>query len=160
MELVGGNMPFCENCYAEIRIGERACPQCGNQQPLWWEECGLKGIFKETPSRTSIRPQATSFEPVNEPTPTSTLQPEILDSEENDNYPNFDLENLKVQVDRLLERALERFEAGRAWLGSKDRIKARREFQKAFNYYGEVLKLDPRNEQAREFRAKCLQKIC
>ena len=153
-------MAFCENCYAEIRIGERTCPQCGNQQRLWWEECGLKGIFKETPSRTSIRPEASSFEPINDPNPNTTLESENMDSEDQEDFSSFDLEQMQPHVDRLLERAQERYEAGRAWLGSKDRIKARREFQKAFNYFGEVLKLDPSNEQAREFRAKCLQKIC
>jgi hypothetical protein len=156
-------MPFCENCYAEIKIGERTCPQCRTQQKLWWEECGFKGIFEETPSRTTITPKAESFTLLNKPEPKQavpvsdelTVVPDDI-NDFSDQIP----EDPDLQVNRLMARALERYEAGRAWLGSKDRKKARREFQKAFNCYGEVLKIDPNNMEAREFRARCLQKIC
>lgn len=161
-------MPFCESCYAEVRIGEASCPQCGATQPLWWKECGLKGVYQDKASAHSAIPQASGY-PTSMPPPTPKQVDETdeemtgadqLDSEPMENYEPFDIEDLPQQVRHLLERANERFEAGRAWLGTKDRAKARKEFERAFNYYGEILRLDPSNAQAREYRAKCLQKIC
>lgn len=161
-------MPFCESCYAEVRIGEQSCPQCRATQPLWWKECGLKGIYQEASSRNAAIPQASGY-PTSLPPPPPKRVDDIdedifnaapAESDDMETYEPFDENDLRLQVSRLMERANERFEAGRAWLGSKERAKARKEFERAFNYYGEILKIDPTNPQAREFRAKCLQKIC
>ena len=159
-------MTYCSRCYAKIKIGEPTCPQCGEEQSLWWKECGLKGLYKEMPIQTSVTPAVTD----------SLVPNPTVDSEQNSNkeegaesHPepgtdeyktDLDEEDLKFELARLMERANARFEAGRAWLGSKDRAKARREFERAFKYYGEILKVNPTHQQAREYRAKCLQKIC
>jgi RNA polymerase subunit RPABC4/transcription elongation factor Spt4 len=64
-----------------------------------------------------------------------------------------------VEIERLVRRAEECFNSGKAWLGSKDRSRARKEFQRAFKYYETILKIDPDNEIAKENRAKCLLKM-
>ena len=161
-------MPFCESCYAEVRIGEASCPQCGASQPLWWKECGLRGVYQDRAALNSAIPQASGYPSSVPPPPPKQVdeQPEEITGEDQiesdpiENFETLDIEDLQLQVSRLMERANERFEAGRAWLGSKNRAKARKEFERAFNYFGEILKLDPSNAIAREYRAKCLQKIC
>jgi tetratricopeptide (TPR) repeat protein len=67
--------------------------------------------------------------------------------------------DVNEEIDRLMKRAEERFKSGKAWLGAKNRPRARREFQRAFKYYENILKLDPDFGPAKEARAKCLLKM-
>lgn len=63
------------------------------------------------------------------------------------------------EINRLIKRGEECYNSGRLWLSAKERSRARKEFQRAFNYYETVLKLDPKHEIAKEARAKCLGKM-
>jgi hypothetical protein len=67
--------------------------------------------------------------------------------------------DVEEEIDRLMKRGEECFKSGKAWLGAKDRSRARKEFQRAFKYYEIILKLDPDYEPAREARSKCLFKM-
>ena len=73
--------------------------------------------------------------------------------------PTMSADETEKEIERLLKRGDECFSSGRAWLGAKDRSRARKEFQRAYNYYNTVLKLDPDNQPARDARAKCLFKM-
>ena len=82
----------------------------------------------------------------------------ILQMVDEGGYTEPSQEDLK-EVERLIIRAEECFRSGKAWLGAKDRSRARKDFQRAFKYYETILKLDPENEIAKENRAKCLLKM-
>jgi hypothetical protein len=79
-------------------------------------------------------------------------------NENSNGTPAFD-GDVNEEIDRLMKRGAERFKSGKAWLGAKNRPRARREFQRAFKYYENILKMDPEYGPAKEARAKCLLKM-
>lgn len=124
-------MAKCIKCSSLLGEGVEVCPICGAGQP---------------PN------EGTNIEYSND---TLTNSPSILtqiDSEESQ-------ENQKEELERLIQRGDECFNSGKAWLGAKDRSRARKEFQRAFSYYETVLKMDPGNNKVREARSKCLCKM-
>ena len=70
-----------------------------------------------------------------------------------------DSQDKEYEIERLAQRGDDCFKSGKAWLGAKDRTRARKNFQRAFKYYETILKLDPSNEKARDARSKCLFKM-
>ncbi|MFW9882416.1 MAG: hypothetical protein ACFFG0_55850 [Candidatus Thorarchaeota archaeon] len=71
----------------------------------------------------------------------------------------YDNSNNAMELERLIKRGDECFTSGKKWLGVKDRTRARKEFQRAFNYYDTALKIQPDNDKVRELRSKCLFKM-
>ncbi len=87
-----------------------------------------------------------------------TSSPSILISDSSQfEYENE--ESKQLELERLVKRGDECFTSGKKWLGAKDRTRARKEFQRAFNYYDTALKMDPTNSKIREMRSKCLFKM-
>jgi tetratricopeptide (TPR) repeat protein len=124
-------MGKCVKCSSILGEGVEICPICGADQST--------GDFVEIPN---VDNKLTSGP--------SILSQELIESEEQDR---------KLEVDRLIKRGDECFNSGKAWLGAKDRSRARKDFQRAFNYYETALKILPDNERVREMRAKCLFKM-
>jgi tetratricopeptide (TPR) repeat protein len=82
---------------------------------------------------------------------------------------NMDLDNIpeaekgdvqkNLEIQRLLKRGIECFNKGKAWVATNDRARAKKDFQRAVKYFERVLKLDPSNREARDFRTKSVQKM-
>jgi len=126
-------MGYCIECRAIIGADVEKCPICGTNQPTV-EYVNLDGVPTRQTNTASSTHTGTGCAGTN-------------------------IQNQQDEVWRLLGRGDECFESGKAWLGMKDRVRARKEFQRAFNYYETVLKLDPNNEKARNARAGCISKM-
>ena len=124
-------MGKCVKCSSILGEDVEICPICGADQST--------GDYVEIPN---VDNKFTSGP--------SILSQELIELEEKDK---------KLEVDRLIKRGDECFNSGKAWLGAKDRSRARKDFQRAFNYYETALKILPDNERVREMRAKCLFKM-
>ena len=124
-------MAKCIKCSSLLGEGVEVCPICGAGQPTN-EEANIEYSEDTLTNSPSILTQ--------------------IDSEESQ-------ENQKEEIERLIQRGDECFNSGKAWLGAKDRSRARKEFQRAFSYYETVLKMDPNNDKIREARSKCLFKM-
>ena len=122
-------MTFCVYCFKKIDSLRMKCPHCG-APPVYKSDFNSFG-------QSSIK------------------QAEI------DGIPESDKENYLagLEIKRLFSRGLECYETGRAYLTSKNLSTARRDFQRALKYFEAILKIDPANKEAREFRSKCLQKM-
>jgi len=129
------NMAKCKICGASLADEVVVCPICDSNQPENYYE-GLDNIDKKLSSSPSL----------------------FFKKEQEDNIFG-NAEGMEFEVERLLKRGEDCFKSGKAWLGAKDRTRARKEFQRAFKYYETVLKIDPDNEVAREARTKCLFKM-
>ena len=125
------NMGKCVKCSSILGEDVEICPICGADQST--------GDFVEIPNVDNKLTSAPSI-----------LSQELIESEEQEK---------KLEVERLVKRGDECFKSGKAWLGAKDRPRARKDFQRAFNYYETALKILPENEKVREMRAKCLFKM-
>lgn len=66
---------------------------------------------------------------------------------------------INAEIQRLMKRGIECYNTGKAWLATKNRQSARKDFQRAVKYFDTVLKIDPENQQAKELRAKSMHKI-
>ena len=124
-------MGNCKECNATLSEDVEVCPICGCEQASD-NNVKIDNIDKKL-----------------------TSSPTILTQPISDN----NLEEKKLELERLVKRGNECFSSGRAWLGAKDRTRARKEFQRAFNYYENALKMNPNHEKAREMRSKCLFKM-
>jgi hypothetical protein len=124
-------MSKCIKCSSLLGDEVDVCPICGAGQP----------------SKNDAQ-----IDNVTEPLTNSPNFLAQLDNEE-------PIEDKKQEIERLVQRGDECFSSGKAWLGAKDRTRARKEFQRAFKYYETVLKMDPANEKIREARSKCLFKM-
>ncbi|WP_455392062.1 hypothetical protein [[Eubacterium] cellulosolvens] len=123
-------MAKCIKCSSLLGNGVEVCPICGAGQP----------------PRDEV---------IDNVTDTLTSSPSILNKYDNgESY-----EDKQKEIERLVQRGDECFSSGKAWLGAKDRTRARKEFQRAFKYYETVLKMDPNNARIREARSKCLFKM-
>ncbi len=129
------NMTKCSSCGASLADDVAVCPICNASQPQNYNE-ELDNIDKKLSSSPSL-----------------LFKNELYEN----SFGNAD--EREFEVDRLLKRGDECFQSGKAWLGAKDRTRARKEFQRAFKYYETILKIDPDNEVAREARTKCLLKM-
>lgn len=127
-------MARCINCGTNIGKEVEVCPIC---------EAGQ--VRSYNPGIDNVDRQLTS-------SPSLLFGDRFSDNQE---Y----IENEKKEIARLIKRGDECFNSGKAWIGAKDRSRARKEFQRAFNYFETVLKMDPDNEIAREARARCLFKM-
>ena len=125
------NMGKCVKCSSILGEDVEICPICGADQST--------GDFVEIANVDNKLTSAPSI-----------LSQEFIVSEGQDK---------KLEVERLVKRGDECFKSGKAWLGAKDRSRARKDFQRAFNYYETALKILPDNEKVREMRAKCLFKM-
>lgn len=122
-------MPFCFNCLKNIDSLYEPCPHCGTP-PL-----------KKSPKPIQVQKE----ELINQLSGVSeTEKQDII---------------IKIETERLLERGIECFNKGKAWLSIKNRTAARKEFQRALKYFDSVLKVDPVNKVARDYRSKASQKI-
>jgi hypothetical protein len=138
-------MPNCIKCNTMLADEVRVCPICDAVQtrPFGSEYDNVESRLNSAPSV-------------------------LYDSETTENNthansngtatPAFD-GDVDEEIDRLMKRGAERFKSGKAWLGAKNRPRARKEFQRAFKYYETILKLDPEFGPAKEARAKCLLKM-
>ena len=128
-------MSNCVKCNSILSDNVEVCPICGANQPIN-EDRKLDNIDRKLSSSPNI------------------LSTGI--SEYNSEYAS---ENPEQELERLKKRGDECFNSGKKWLGAKDRTRARKEFQRAFNYYDTALKIQPNNETIRELRSKCLFKM-
>jgi tetratricopeptide (TPR) repeat protein len=71
----------------------------------------------------------------------------------------YDINERKLEIERLIQRGDDCFKSAKAWQGAKDKSRARKDYQRAFKYYDSVLKMDPENNKIRDLRAKCLFKM-
>ncbi len=126
-------MGYCIECGAMVGADVEKCPICGAKQPTV-EYVDLDGV------------------PIRQIDPTSSTR-------NGNGSAGTNIQKQQDEVLRLLGRGDECFESGKAWLGMKDRVRARKEFQRAFKYYETVLKLDPNNEMACKGRAGCMSKM-
>ena len=124
-------MTNCIKCNSILSDNVEVCPICGATQPIS-EESKMDNINKQLSSSPSILSSSTSA---------------------------YDSANPELELERLIKRGDECFDSGKKWLGAKDRIRARKEFQRAFNYYDTALKIQPNNDRIRELRSKCLFKM-
>ena len=124
-------MVSCIKCNSTLGDNVITCPICGTNQSSA-EAVDLDNVSKQLTSSATIMIQGDS-------------EDEYVDT--------------KLEVERLIKRGDDCFNSGKKWRGTKDRSRARREFQRAFKYYETVLKLDPTNEKARNARSKCLMKM-
>lgn len=124
-------MGKCVKCSSILGEEVEICPICGADQSTG-DYVEIANVDNKLTSAPSI------------------LSQELIESEEQDK---------KSEVERLVKRGDECFKSGKAWLGAKDRPRARKDFQRAFNYYETALKILPENEKVREMRAKCLFKM-
>ena len=130
-------MVTCMNCGALLGDDVEICPLCGVNQLL----------AAETKVNIPVK------EPIH-PLP-GAAQESTQDTTAHDEAGTERSQN----TSRLIQRGDECYNRGKSWLRMGDRNRARKEFQRAFNYYETVLKLDPGNKTAREARNKCLSKI-
>jgi hypothetical protein len=107
------------------------CPICGAGQPEKADE-KLDNVDSSLSSSPSVLSLAES----------------VIDTDGSDN--SLDTDEKENEIDRLTQRGDDCFNSGKAWLGAKDRSRARKEFQRAFKYYETILKLDPSNVKARD----------
>ena len=124
-------MAYCIECSTTLGNDVELCPICGSYQEI----CGngsIDNIDKKLNTSTTV------------------LFNKISDGQ---------VLNNEQEIERLIKRGEECFNSGKLWLGAKERRRARKEFQRAFNYYETVLKLDPKHELAKEARARCLGKM-
>ena len=124
-------MPKCIKCNSILGDNVVECPICGSYQDHG-DDVKIDNID------TSL-----------------SNSPNVMNVE----YSGESYEDSKLELERLVNRGDECFKSGKAWLGAKDRTRARKEFQRAFKYYETALKLDPTNEKVRDMRAKCLFKM-
>ena len=124
-------MVNCRKCNSILGEDVVTCPICGAGQSVG-EVVEINNIDKTLTSSPN------------------TLSQGILEDERTDN---------KAELERLIKRGDECFNAGKKWLGAKERTRARKDFQRAFNYYDTALKIDPDNGRIREARSKCLFKM-
>ena len=59
----------------------------------------------------------------------------------------------------LLEQARKCLEQAKAYSGKQQRAQARREYQRAYGYFEDVLKIEPNSQEAREGKSQCLRKM-
>jgi tetratricopeptide (TPR) repeat protein len=124
-------MVNCRKCNSILGEDAVTCPICGAEQSVG-EVVEIDNIDKTLTSSPNILSQG------------------LLEDERMDN---------EAELERLIKRGDECFNAGKKWLGAKDRSRARKDFQRAFNYYDTALKIDPNNDRIREARSKCLFKM-
>ena len=136
-------MPQCNSCRTILGEEVRICPICNAVQNKTYNP-GLDNVDKKL---------------VNTPTVLSANDTESIYNNSLDQDTSDYTEDRDLEIARLMKRGDECFSSGKAWIGAKDRSRARKEFQRALNYYETVLKLDPDFEPAREARAKCLFKM-
>jgi hypothetical protein len=130
-ESFGGYMARCIKCSSFLGDDVSVCPICGAGQP------------------------SESDDKVDNVDTTLSNSPSFLTNEASDN----EYIDKRTEIKRLSLRGEECFNSGKAWLGAKNRKRARKDFQRAFNYYETILKMDPNNEKARDARSKCLFKM-
>ena len=140
-------MAGCKKCGTILADNVVTCPICGVEQSI--------GISTQNSINNLSTSSTSSDNRVDNITQKLVSSPSklILETSEHD------AEQRKLETERMIKRGDECFSSGRAWLGAKKRKLARREFQRAFKYYDNVLKLDPNNEKVREARSKCLLKM-
>lgn len=124
-------MSNCGKCNSILSDNVKVCPICGATQNLD-DAANVDNINKRLSSTPSIL---------------------ITEASEYDSADD------EMELERLIKRGEECFNSGKKWLGAKDRPRARKEFQRAFNYYDTALKLQPDNDRIRELRSKCLFKM-
>ena len=126
-------MSNCVKCNSILSDNVEVCPICGATQNLG-DAANVDNIDRKLSSTPSILISGTSAS---------------ADDNAND----------EMELERLIKRGDECFNSGKKWLGAKDRPRARKEFQRAFNYYDTALKLQPNNDRIHELRSKCLFKM-
>ena len=126
-------MSNCVKCNSILSDNVEVCPICGATQNLG-DAANVDNIDRKLSSTPSILVSGTS-----------------ASSDDNAND--------EMELERLIKRGDECFNSGKKWLGAKDRSRARKEFQRAFNYYDTALKLEPDNDRILELRSKCLFKM-
>jgi hypothetical protein len=124
-------MSNCIKCNSILSDNVEVCPICGATQNLG-DTASVDNIDRKLSSTPSILASGTS---------------------------EYDIANDEMEMERLIKRGEECFNSGKKWLGAKDRSRARKDFQRAFNYYDTALKLQPNNDKIRELRSKCLFKM-
>lgn len=124
-------MAKCIKCSSFLNVDVTVCPICGAGQPTH-NDPKIDNIDNKLSSSPSFLSQGTEED---------------------------DPKERELEIKRLIQRGDDCFKSGKAWLGAKDRNRARKEFQRAFNYYDTVLKMEPNNERIREARSKCLFKM-
>jgi len=124
-------MVSCIKCSSTLGSDVLICPICGADQSSA-NDVNLDNVSKKLTSSATILIQGTSEE-------------EIFEK--------------KLEVERLIKRGDECFNSAKAWHGAKDKTRARKDYQRAFKYYDNVLKMDPNNDRIRDARAKCLNKM-
>ncbi len=136
-------MPHCYSCGTLLGDDVRICPICDSIQDRF-SSSNLDNVDNKLVNTPNILSSYNS-----------------TDAGNTSNYSKgVEFEgDMAEEIARLMKRGEECFKSGKAWLGAKDRSRARKEFQRAFNYYETILKLDPDNEPAREARARCLFKM-
>jgi len=122
-------MTFCFTCFKKIDSLREPCPYCG-----------APALKKEA-------------EP--EPLP----QDFLLDSNDPEKEMMIKEYAVEAEIHRLMKRGIECYNKGKAWLATKNKQSARKDFQRAVRYFDSVLKIDPGNQRARELRAKSMHKI-
>jgi tetratricopeptide (TPR) repeat protein len=122
-------MSFCFNCFRKLETLREPCPYCS-----------APALKKEKSDPLELNPE---------------------DVRRLENLPQYELEGYvgEMEIDRLLKRGQQCYQQGKAWIAMKNRKNARKDFQRALKYYENVLRLDSSNNEAREFRGKCLQKM-
>lgn len=140
-------MVDCKKCGTILADNVVTCPICGVDQCISISNCNSTNNISNSSNSSNNRVDNITQKLVSSP---SKL---ILEISEHD------AEQKKLETERMIKRGNECFSSGRAWLGAKKRKLARKEFQRAFKYYDNVLKLDPNNEKVREARSKCLLKM-
>ena len=124
-------MVSCIKCGSTLGSEVIICAICGADQSSA-KDVNLDNVSKQLTSSATILVHGTSEE-------------EILEN--------------KLEIERLIKRGDDCFKSAKAWQGAKDKSRARKDYQRAFKYYDNVLKLDPNNERVREARGKCLFKM-
>ena len=122
-------MTFCVYCFKKIDSLRDPCPYCG-----------APAVYKSDFNTFGRQGDKTN-------------DIENITESEKDDYI------IKSEVSRLYSRGMECYKTGRAYLASKNKSSARREFQRALKYFETILKIDPTHIEARELRSKCLQKM-
>jgi hypothetical protein len=124
-------MASCIKCSSTLGDEVIVCPICGADQSSA-NDVDLDNVSKKLTSSATIMIHGTSEQ---------------------------DHMDKKLQIERLIKRGDECFQAAKKWLGAKDRSRARKDYERAYNYYDRVIKLDPTNAKIRELRQKCLFKM-
>lgn len=130
-ERISVTMICCIKCGSNLGDEVEICPICGANQSSA-EDVDLDNISKKLTNSATILIHGKTEE---------------------------DVMGTKLEIERLIKRGDECFDSGKKWLGAKDRSRARKDFQRAFNYYEHVLKMEPGNDKVRDLRAKCLSKM-